>query len=152
MQTEKVDVPRAVGAGLAAGSAYLAAMWADGKLNSHPFNDLKLVGQLFTTRSPWWQLQGLAGHYGFSVVMALVYARWARAALPGPGWLKGVLFLMLENVVLYPLGVPADLYHAGVRAGEVPRIMTWKTFWGQVVRHLAFGVVLGSVYGARPRT
>lgn len=152
MQTESVDVPRAVGAGLAAGSAYLAATWADSKLSSHPFNDLKLVGQMVTTRSPWWQLQGLAGHYGFSVVMALLYARYGRVLLPGPGWLKGVLFLMLENVALYPLGLLIDRYHAGVKAGELAPMMTWKTFWGQVVRHVAFGAVLGMVYGASKRT
>ena len=149
MKAESVDVPRAVAAGLSAGSAYLAAVWADSTLSSHPFNDLKLVGQMVTTRSPWWQLQGLAGHYGFSVVMALLYARYARAALPGPGWLKGVLFLMLENKVLYPAGLLIDRYHAGVRAGELPRMLTWKTFWGQVVRHIAFGAVLGLLY--RPK-
>ena len=146
MNTFSREVPRAVGAGLLAGSAYMAAVWADGKLSSHPYNDLKLVGQMVTTRSPWWQLQGVAGHYGFSVVMALLYARYARAALPGPGWLRGILFLMLENTVLYPLGLLIDRYHSGVRAGELPPMMTWKTFWGQVVRHIAFGAVLGIAY------
>ena len=120
---------------MAAGSAYLAATWADSKLSSHPFNDLKLIGQMVTTRSPWWQMQGLAGHYCFSVVMALLYARYGRAVLPGSGWLRGVLFLMLENTVLYPVGVPVDRYHAGVRAGELAPMMTWKTFRGQVLRH-----------------
>ena len=149
MNAESVDVPRAVGAGLAAGSAYLAAVWADSKLSSHPFNDLKLVGQMVTTRSPWWQMQGLAGHYGFSVVMALLYARYARAALPGPGWLKGIIFLNIENLALYPAGLLIDRYHAGVRAGELPRMMTWKTFAGQVVRHIVFGLTLGLLY--RPK-
>ncbi len=143
------QTPRAVGAGLAAGSAYLAAMWVDSKLSSHPFNDLKLVGQMVTTRSPWWQLQGLGGHYGFSVVMALLYARYARAVLPGPGWLKGIIFLNIENLALYPAGLLIDRYHAGVRVGELPRMMTWKTFWGQVIRHVAFGAVLGLLY--RPK-
>jgi hypothetical protein len=141
-----VDVPPAVRAGLAAGSAYLAATWADSTLSSHPFNDLKLVGQMVTTRSPWWQIEGLVGHYGFSVMMALLYARWARAALPGPAWLRGITFLMLENAALYPVGLLIDRYHAGVQAGELPPMMTWKTFWGQVVRHIAFGAVLGLVY------
>ena len=149
MKAESVDVPRAVGAGLAAGSAYLGAVWADSKLSSHPFNDLKLVGQMVTTRSPWWQLQGLTGHFGFSVVMALLYARYARAALPGPVWLKGIVFLLLENKVLFPAGLLIDRYHAGVRAGELPRMLTWKSFWGQVVRHIAFGLTLGLLY--RPK-
>jgi hypothetical protein len=149
VKAESVDVPRAVGAGLAAGSAYLAAAWADSRLSSHPFNDLKLVGQMVTTRSPWWQMQGLAGHYGFSVVMALLYARYARAALPGPGWLKGIIFLNIENLALYPAGLLIDRYHMGVRAGELPRMMTWKTFAGQVVRHVAFGLTLGLLY--RPK-
>jgi hypothetical protein len=128
---------------LVAGTAYLVAMWLDNKLSSWQFNDLKLVGQIFTTRSPIWQAQGLAGHYCFSVLMALFYTRYACERLPGPGWLRGITFLMIENTVLYPLALPADKLHAGIRAGQLPPLLHSKTFLGQVVRHIAFGVALG---------
>lgn len=141
-----VDVERAVVAGLAAGTAFLATTFLDSKLSNYPYNDLKLVGQMFTTRSPFWQIQGLAGHYGFSVVMALLYARYAYRLLPGPGWLKGLLFLQIENNGLYGLAPLADKIHAGHRQGELPKLTSWKSYAGQTWRHVAFGVVLGMLY------
>ena len=141
-----VDIPRALLAGSAAGTAYLASMWADNKLSRHKFDDIKLVGQIFTTKSPIWQLQGLVGHYGFSGVMALVYAAYAYNRLPGPDWFRGFLFLQIENSSLYLLAPLMDPHHAGVKSGQIPRVWKWKTFWGQVVRHIAFGVTLGALY------
>lgn len=134
-------------AGLVAGGAFLGAMWLDNKLSSWQFNDLKLVGQVFTTRSPIWQVQGLAGHFGFSVVMAFLYARYVRARLPGPGWLRGIIFLQIENGVLYPATIVADKVHAGIKSGQLPPMINMKTFKGQVVRHIAFGATLGLLLG-----
>ena len=132
-------LPAAAGAG----TAYLIAMWLDSKLSSHSFNDLKLVGQMFTTRRPHWLLLGLTGHYGFSVLMSLLYTSWTCPKLPGPRWLRGVLFLQIENLLLYPAGLVLDRFHAGIKQGQVPRMLNWKSFKGQVVRHVAFGAVLG---------
>ena len=144
-QSETRNLRSAIAGGLAAGTAYLGAMWLDSKLSSWPFNDLKLVGQMFTTRSPLWQLQGLAGHYGFSVIMALLYVRYGRQRLRGPGWLRGIIFLLMENVLLYPLGLVADRMHAGIKYGQLPPVLNRKTFFGQLIRHVAFGAVLGEV-------
>ena len=146
MGKSDVNVKRALLAGIAAGTAYLGATWADSKLSSHPFNDLKLVGQPFTTKSPDWLIQGLAGHYGFSAIVSLAYASWAYNWLPGPGWLKGLLFLQLENTVLYPGAAILDPFHAGIQGGQLAPLLNWKTFKGQVVRHVAFGIVLGALY------
>ena len=146
MRDETVYLERAVVSGLAAGTAFLATTYLDSKLSSYPYNDIKLVGQVFTTKSPFWQIQGLVGHYGFSVVMALLYARYAYRLLPGPGWLKGLLFLMIENNGLYPLAPLLDRIHAGQRQGELPRLMTLKSYVGQTWRHVAFGLVLGALY------
>lgn len=130
----------------AAGNAYLASMWLDNKLSSHHFNDLKLVGQIFTTKSPAWIIIGLANHFSFSVVVTLVYAKWAYKRLPGPPWLKGILFLQIENTLLYPGAALLEPRHAGMKSGEVPTLFSWKSFWGQVVRHVAFGAALGLLY------
>ncbi len=131
---------------LAAGNAYLAAMWLDNKLSSHPFNDLKLVGQVFTTDAPAWVITGLANHFGFSVAVTLVYAKWGYKRLPGPTWFRGILFMQLENAILYPGAALLEPRHAGMKSGQVPTLFSWKTFWGQIVRHVAFGLALGSLY------
>lgn len=144
----KADIKRALLAGVAAGNSYLASAWLDSKLSSHPFNDVKLVGQMFTTRSPAWQIQGVAGHYTFSVALSWIYASWFYKRLPGPGWLRAVTFLQLENAVLYALAlvVGFDRFHAGIRRGQLPPLANLKTFKGQVVRHIAFGLALGVLY------
>lgn len=142
----RVDAVRAVTAGLAAGGAYLGAMWVDNRVSSHEFDDLKLVGQVFTTKSPWWVVQGLVGHFGFSAVMGLVFAKFAYGRLPGPGVVKGIIFLNIENASLYPGAFVIDKFHAGIRAGQLPPLLNKKTFLGQITRHIAFGAVLGLLY------
>lgn len=137
------DIEAALPVALAAGTAYLGTMWADNKLSSWEFDDLKLVGQMFSTKSPLWQMQGLVGHYSFSIAMTAIYIRYAQERLPGPRWLRGVLFLMLENTLLYPAGLLIDRIHAGMKAGQLPPLLHKKSFLGQVVRHIAFGIVLG---------
>jgi hypothetical protein len=148
MKQSTADTKRALLASIAAGNSYLASAWVDSKLSSHPFNDVKLVGQMFTTRSPLWQIQGLAGHYGFSVFVALTYVTWFYKRLPGSPWLRGLTFLQLENAVLYAvaLAISFDKLHAGIRRGELPPLANLKTFKGQVVRHVAFGLALGVLY------
>jgi hypothetical protein len=148
MKQSTANTKRALLAGIAAGNSYLASAWVDSKLSSHPFNDVKLVGQMFTTRSPMWQVQGLAGHYGFSLFLALTYARWFYKRLPGPRWLRGLTFLQLENTLLYALALAVgfDKLHAGIRRRELPPLGNLKTFNGQVVRHMAFGLALGVLY------
>lgn len=143
------DAQDALLPGAAAGSAFLVAMWLDNKLSSWSFNDLKLVGQMLTVRSPLWQIQGVGGHFGFSVVMSLLYGRFAQSRLPGPGWLRGILFMMIENAALYPAAVVLDKVHAGMKAGQLPPLLNMKTFLGQLTRHIAFGAVLGLMWGAK---
>lgn len=144
----KIDVTRALLASVAAGDAYLASMWLDNRLSSHPFNDIKLTGQILTTKSPAWQIMGLANHFSFSVAMSLVYAAVCDR-LPGPPWLRGVLFMQVENTVLYPLAGLLEPRHAGFKSGQLPTLFSRKSFQGQALRHLAFGLVLGTLY--RPR-
>lgn len=146
MNKSDVDINRLLASAASSGTAYLAAMWVDNKVSSHNFNDLKLVGQVFTTKQPFWIIQAIVAHYGFSVVVTMLYATWAYRRLPGPGWLKGLLFLQLENAALYPAAAIMDKFHAGMREGQLPPLLNWKSFWGQVLRHVAFGLTLGVLY------
>lgn len=145
-QEPEVDTPRAIAVSIAAGTSYLAAMWLDNTLSSHKFNDIKLVGQIFTTKWPWWLVQGLAGHYSFSMIVALFYAKFVYPRVPGPDVLRGILFLNAENLAFYPGGLLVDRLHAGIRSGQLPPLLNEKTFMGQVVRHIAYGAVLGLLY------
>jgi hypothetical protein len=144
LKSDHIDARRAVLASWAGATAFLATTFIESKLSSHPYNDIKLVGQMLTTRSPLWQIQGVVGHYGFATVMGLLYARYERM-LHGPGWLRGLLFMQIENTVLYPLGIIVDRFHRGEREGQLPPIMSRKSYQGQVLRHVAMGVVMGAM-------
>ena len=148
MEQSKVNTKRALLAGIAAGSSYLASAWIDSKLSSPPFNDVKLVGQMFTTKSPAWQIQGIVGHYGFSSFMSLAYAALFYKRLPGPRWLRGVTFMQLENTALYALALAIgfDKFHEGIKRGQLPPLANMQTFKGQALRHVAFGIALGALY------
>ena len=65
--------------------------------------------------------------------------------MPGPAWLKGVIFANVENVILYPITLFEDI-HPAIRTGQVDRYFTWPAFWQSVPRHIAYGAVLGVLY------
>lgn len=151
LKRSQIDASRALLASIVAGNAYLASMWLDNQLSTHPFNDLKLTGQLWTTKSPAWKVVGVANHFLFSIVVSMLYAAWGYKHLPGPRWLRGVLFLQLENTLLYPGAAILEPVHAGMKSGEVPTLLSLKSFLGQALRHVAFGLALGLVYRDKSR-
>jgi hypothetical protein len=73
---------------------------------------------------------------------AVVYGYIAEPRMGGPGWRKGMLFSivpwMLSLVVFFPL-VGAGFFGADLGAGPLPAI-------GNLILHLAYGAVLGSLY------
>jgi membrane protein DedA with SNARE-associated domain len=73
---------------------------------------------------------------------ALVYARFAADRLPGPPWLRGLLFAILPLTfslfVLLPL-LDAGVLGLGLEAGLIPAA-------GETLRHAFFGVCIGETY------
>ena len=152
MRSHDVHLPRAVAAGLAASAAYLATNALDMRLLRYQQSDLVLLGRLLPPLRPVWPLAGLVLHTGFGLALAIVYAALARERLPGPGWLRGILLATAENLLLWPLVPLVDRHHPAVRAGLMPPLNRPRPFLQAVLRHLAFGAVLGLVYehGRRP--
>ncbi|MBA2453359.1 MAG: hypothetical protein H0V47_09320 [Chloroflexia bacterium] len=76
------------------------------------------------------------------LVWAGVYGYVAEPRLSGPGWRKGMLFSivpwLLSLVVVFPI-VGAGFFGAALGAGPLPAI-------GNLILHLVFGAVLGSIY------
>lgn len=143
------DVPnprRAALAGALGAGAYLVEMAADLALLRCPTNDLLLLGRPFSADRRTWPVVGAALHFFFGVVLAQVYAAVGRR-LPGPPWLRGLLFTQLENCLFYGLVPLLDRYHPAIEAGDLPPLFRPVPFLQQLLRHLAYGVVLGAVYG-----
>lgn len=76
------------------------------------------------------------------VVLALVYGRLVEPSLGGPGWRKGIIFALvpwLLSVVAFLPIMGGGFAGADIDAGPLPLI-------GNLLLHLVYGVVLGSVY------
>jgi hypothetical protein len=108
--------------GLAAGAAFVAVLETDLRLTGRNVDDLMILGRPFTEDPTKARAVGMAIHVVNSLALASLYAT-LEGRLPGPGWVKGVIFANVENVILY-----------------------WPAFWQSVPRHIAFGVVLGVLY------
>ena len=145
---KRFDAPRAVLAGLAGAAAYLAEQYLDLRLLRFPGDDLKLLGMVATRRDPAWRMAGVAMHAANGVALGFVYAALARDRLPGAAAVRGLLLAQIENAVLWP-AVPLiiDRYHPGIREGRLPRLATPAYATQSVLRHAAYGAVLGAFYG-----
>jgi hypothetical protein len=130
--------------GLAAGTAFIAVLEVDVRLTVRNVDDLMILGRPFTKEPKQARALGGAIHAVNSLVLACLYAVLERQ-IPGPPWLKGIIFANVENVILYPVTVFEDV-HPAIRMGLVDRYFTWPAFWQSVPRHIAFGAVLGVLY------
>jgi len=82
--------------------------------------------------------------FGGGVVMALLYAFWVQMNLPGPGWLRGMIWggvlAVVVGLTVFPL-----LYRGG------PFGIDWdgRTAVAVIAWHLVWGGVLGVAYHKR---
>jgi hypothetical protein len=135
--------------GLVAGLAFLVVLEADLRLTGRNVDDLIILGRPAVRNPKHARRVGVAIHMANSVALAQVY-RLVEKRLPGSPWIKGTLFANVENAILYPATYLEDL-HPAVRDGQVDRYFTWPAFWQSVPRHVAYGVVLGSLYARLTR-
>ncbi len=139
-------------AGGLAGTAYLAEMALDMRIASNRYDDLVLWGGFAVRGTGRQRLVGGIFHYTLSIAVAGVYMALAGVLPRWPGWLRGLLFIQVENAVLYP-GVPIlQSLHPEVRSGRLPSLLTWRYFWVEIARHAAFGAVLGVIVDRRGRS
>ena len=143
-QTRQLDLRAVAVSGLAAGAAFVAVLEADLRLTGRNVDDLMILGRPFVADPARARAVGGAIHAVNSLALAGLYAILERR-IPGPAWLKGVVFANLENVILYPITRFEDI-HPAIRTGQVDRYYNWPAFWQSVPRHIAFGAVLGLLY------
>ncbi len=84
----------------------------------------------------------MAVHAVAGLGWAVIYAYFAEPRLPGPGWLRGVLFSLvlwiLSLIAFLPL-VGGGFFGLDTGAGPLPTL-------GNLVLHLVYGLVLGVMY------
>lgn len=139
------DMVAAAIAGLAAGAVFAIVLEVDLRATGRNVDDMVVLGPPFMRNLTHARRVGYLLHAANSVALAALYAR-LEPRLPGPPWMKGVIFASVENVLLYPITRFENL-HRAIRDGEVDCYFTWPAFWRSVPRHIAYGAVLGGVYG-----
>lgn len=138
------DLPAATAAGAVAGLAFVAEMALELRLLDHETDDLRLLGGTFVRDRKAARGLGLLLYLGASVNLGILYAALARDRLPGPPWLRGVLFANAENAALYPLAL-LENRHPAIKRGELDRYWHPVAFLQSIPRHVAYGVVLGTL-------
>ena len=132
---EKINVSRAIVAGLAGTAAMTALMLAAPMMGMPPMN----IGAMLGSMMGGVVALGWAAHFMIGVALAVIYAAAFAHRLPGPGPVRGALYgiapwLMAQLVVMPMMG-------AGLFSGSA------LVAAGSLMGHLVYGAVLGAVYG-----
>ncbi|MEJ7652545.1 MAG: hypothetical protein WKH64_03925 [Chloroflexia bacterium] len=140
----------AAGAGVVGAVAYAVEMELDQRILDYPFDDLAAARAARCESARLVRPLGLAIHLANGALAGVVYARVCRL-LPGPGWLRGLLFGQIENAMLWPLMLAVDRYHPARKDGSLPPAWSRRNFVAAVARHAAFGLTLGLIYRPQRR-
>ncbi len=88
----------------------------------------------------------VALNLGVGILWAIVYAYAVEYRLPGPGWRKGILFALVPwvlSVVAFLPIMEGGIFGRDIGAGPLPVL-------GNLILHLVYGAVLGTIYAANP--
>lgn len=132
-------------AGTVAGIAFLLAMALDIALTRSRANDLRLLAGMVPGLGRTWPLTGTAIHMVNGAALGAVYGH-TQHLLPGPGWVRGTIFGLIENAALWPIIVLLDRVHPEIRAGRLSRFNRPVPFLQELFRHIVYGAVLGWTY------
>lgn len=145
MPPSRMNAPSAALAGAIASAVYAGEMYLDIALTGYPFDDVQLLEGLLRGRKARFPILGMIVHLLNGSALGVVYAV-VKPLLPGPNWLKGLLFGALFLLTVWPLTPLVDRTHPLIRRGELPKLTVPTAFGQNVARHLLFGLVLGFLY------
>ena len=140
---------RAATAAILALSVYTTEMEVDMDLTGNRFSDVRFIEGLLTRKAtPQKRFSLLAWliHLLNGILLAELYAAIFKRFLPGPDWLKGVIFGETFIVSVWWLTPLADKYHPMIKSGTLPKLASWTSFLQNIVRHFFFGLTLGLLY------
>jgi hypothetical protein len=132
-------------AGFVAGGAYLVVAGIDNRISGQRLYDLQLLARPFVRSRRRANALGAAIHAGNSAALGALYGVAIEPHIPGPGAVKGIIFVLIEGTVLYPI-LALERRHPAVREDEIGPYWTWKSFLWNWPRHFAYGMTLGWLY------
>ncbi|HJT55614.1 MAG TPA: DUF6789 family protein [Ktedonobacteraceae bacterium] len=140
-------------AGVVALGVYTAEMEVDMAVTGNRFSDVRFIEGLLPTEADESAMGAINRpllawiiHLLNGVLLAQLYAAVFKRFLPGPDWLKGVIFGEAFIVSVWWLTPLADKYHPLIKSGVLPPLANWTSFLQNIVRHFCFGLTLGLLY------
>lgn len=83
-------------------------------------------------------------HFCMGVAMATTYVVIARKYLPGPGWLRGLIFVQIPGAIQLLWVLPATGHGlGGSKISPITPLLAWSL-------NALFGVVFGAIAGCKP--
>jgi hypothetical protein len=129
------------GAGAAGAAAWAVQQPIDKRMFGHDYDDVKLLGMLFTRGRAWWAV-GMAAHMTNGAIFGLAYSELRRRTPGVSPWLSAQAMAQAENFGLFPLTAIVDRHH--------PARDQWQRLWlsrralAQATwRHAILGLALG---------
>lgn len=143
------DPTHAALAGAAASAAYALEMYLDMAVTGSQFDDVQLIESAIRGQTSRVPVLGMTIHLLNGAALGEVYAAIAEPLLPGPRWVRGLLFGELFLLAAWPTVPLIDRFHPLIRSGEMPRLTRRITFLQNVARHTVFGLVIGLLYSSQ---
>lgn len=145
--SRRIDARAAALAGVASVVAYTATMDLDRKLTGSKMDDLVLLGRPLVPKRPRLARPvGAAVHLVNGAGLGLTYAALVHDRFPGPAWLRGMVFLTVENTALYPLTALMTAHHPAVADGQLDSYWSWPAYLESTPPHLVYGAIIGPLY------
>lgn len=155
LRPEPVSWGRAVAAGIVGTFLYDAVEALEARLLERELDTITPLGEPLSDDPEIQRWVARGGHYAAGIGLAVFYARYVHHRIPGPPVLRGALFGGLDGSTLHWGGLIPLLnrLHPDLDLPTGISGLTEDPELGARVlaRHLAYGVGLGAVYGARAR-
>ena len=132
-------------AGAIGAIAFMLAMVVDLAITRQRTNDLRLLSGMVPGGRRLWPIVGSVSHITNGIALGALFSR-VHHGLPGPTWVRGLIFGQVENLALWPAMIVLDRIHPGIKRGELEKYNRSGPFFVEVLRHAVFGAVMGAVY------
>lgn len=132
-------------AGIPAGVAYLIVEGIDNRISGRRLFDLQLLGRPFVRTPRRATILGAVMHMGNSFALGGLYGLLIEQRLPGPAIVRGLIFVSIENTVLYPV-LALERLHPARKSADMGSYWSFRSWLWTMPRHYAFGVVLATIY------
>jgi hypothetical protein len=139
------EAERGALAGMIGAVAMLGAMALDLALTKRKTNELRMLAGLVPGGRKAWPVVGTAMHLVNGGALGALFGR-LHHGLPGPAWMRGIIFGLAENVLLWPAVIVLDRVNPAVKRGDVEPFNRPLPFLQEIFRHAVYGAALGVAY------